>query len=1095
MAAAVRLVCGPAGAGKTERLWRRWRALLRAGPGAALWLAPARRRAGQLRARLRREAPAACGAAVWAFADFADEVVRRGDPRARPLSAPQRRALVDGLVAALRTTGKLAPFEPVLETRGFTEGLLGLLDELQRQGVSADQLTDAVAPRGGAGGGAGRRLRPCAALFAAYVRELRRRDLYDPEGRLLRAAELLRQGPGPVAARAVFVDGFTEFTPPQLDILDALAGKSEELWIALPDEPGEERAELFTRPRLAREALQRLRPEVGWLPQREAASADGPPPAPPRPAGLAHLAAQLFRPLRRVEESGDAAGLSCIEAPGMLGEVRLVARRVKALLLGGAAPDDVLVVVRDLPPYADLLREVFEEYGLPVDVEGDDPLARSPAVAALLRAMRLPEDDWPFAGVAALLRNTYLRPGWPELEGQPDLPQRAEALLRLLGEPRGREAYLAAAERWAREPQPGLEDEQAEESRRRRTHELAIACLPFLRRFFRAWDGAPAAAAPADHAAWLRRFADDLGLERAAEEDPRDRAALALLWDELERWALREGGDPGARPSDRRTFQRRLAALAGAAGPPRTPRGPGRVRILSAALARHLDAEHVFVLGLGERGFPRPAPPPSLLDEPERQALRQAGVDLPGPADLMPEEMLLFYQVVTRARRGLVLSYPAVDERGQALLPGSFLAAALACFRPEAVPVERRRLLVEGYDRDRPLSPAEYRVRSASDWPAGGTALPPDLRDNLADAADLARRRFREREHTPYDGRFRDPAAVAEVGRLFGPQRVFSPTALEDYVACPFRFFLRHVLRLEPLEEPREGIEVTRRGQAVHRALARLHRALKDEGVHAPTEAVAERVRQEVARSVAEDVGRAPSPASKELWRLEGERLLRAAARYARQWEKFVAPWREKGVAPRPHLFEAEFGLPAADGAAPHEPLVLRSGDVEVRVSGRIDRVDLAELAGGGTGFWVIDYKTGRSAHHTSADLADLRRLQLTLYALAVEEVLLAGRGARPLGLAYWMVSEAGPKVALPARDQVVWLDETRRWRELRERLQGWVAALAAHIRRGAFPLAPRSEHCTQTCDFGQVCRISQARAVGKAWELAPPDQGSVTSG
>src|SRR5262249_41533494 len=140
------------------------------------------------------------------------------------------------------------------------------------------------------------------------------------------------------------------------------------------------------------------------------------------------------------------------------------------------------------------------------------------------------------------------------------------------------------------------------------------------------------------------------------------------------------------------------------------------------------------------------------------------------------------------------------------------------------------------------------------------------------------------------------------------------------------------------------------------------------------------------------------------------------------------------------------------------------------------------------------DYKTGRSAHYTSAELAELRRLQLTLYALAVEEVLLAGRGARPLGLAYWMVSEAGPKVALPARDQVLWLDGTRRWRELRERLQGWVAALARHIRGGAFPLAPRSEHCTQTCDFGQVCRIGQARAVGKAWELAPPEQDAVTS-
>jgi RecB family exonuclease len=161
-----------------------------------------------------------------------------------------------------------------------------------------------------------------------------------------------------------------------------------------------------------------------------------------------------------------------------------------------------------------------------------------------------------------------------------------------------------------------------------------------------------------------------------------------------------------------------------------------------------------------------------------------------------------------------------------------------------------------------------------------------------------------------------------------------------------------------------------------------------------------------------------------------------------------------------------------------------------VRVSGRIDRVDVAELADG-VGFWIIDYKTGRSSHYTGTDLAEYRRLQLTLYALAVEEVLLKGRNARPLGLAYWLVGEGGPKVALPAsRNQVQWLDEAGRWRAVRAQLEGWVATLADHIRGGVFALAPRSEHCTQTCPFGQVCRITQARAVGKPWQLALPAGG-----
>jgi ATP-dependent helicase/DNAse subunit B len=1088
MSATVTILCGPAGSGKTGRLLERFRACTRAVPGSALWLGPTRRGVEAVLERLR-EGPD--GPRLLTFSEFIDELLQANDPLNRPLSGVQRRLLLDDVMSRLQEDGELSYFERVLDTRGFRDGVSGLLVELQRHGISSTRFSRATSR---SGDGASPKERQCARLYDRYRRELQRLNLLDEEGRAERACTLLREGwCEPFAdLRSVFVDGFTDFTHSQQELLAALASRAEELWLTLPDEDGDERAELFARPRGTLERLRELLRPALLVEERLNAEPSGGTLFDTQLAGLRHLERQLFRPQRSLTPSGDAAGVSCVEAPGMLGEARLVARRIKLLLREGARPDDVLVILRDLSSYADLIHEVFDEYEVPLDLDFADPLTRNPAVAVLLRALRLPEDDWPFAGVTALLRNTYFRPQWPEAVGRPETPQRAEVLLRLLGEPRGREAYLAAVRRWAEQPQPGLEDEQAEESRRRRTHELAVECGPFLERFFRAWDDAPARARLGDHVAWLRRFADDLGVTRAAAEDVRDAEALDCLWRELDLWIEREETGRGKRVAalERRRFHARLASLAGEAGLARTAAGRGRVRVLAAPQARQLEADHVFLMGLGERGFPRLTPPPSLLDDPERQSLQQAGIDLSPAGDLMPEEMLLFYQAVTRARRSLVLSYPAVDERGQDLLPSSFYLAALDCFHPGTVPVERRRMLLEAFDSDETLSPAEYRVRVAAHWHEGGAAtadLPRDLKANLADAAELVRRRFRDKRHNPYDGLFSDEAVVAELARRFGPEKVFSPTALEDYVACPFRFFLRHVLRLEPLEEPSEEIEVTRRGQAFHRALARLHRNLKKADVHHPDESVEPRVLEEVRAAVAEDIRRAPSPASKELWRLEGERLLRSAARYGSHWRRFLAPWLERGVAPRPHDFEVDFGLPSATGEAPHGPLVIRGGGVEVRVSGRIDRVDVVELAEG-VGFWVIDYKTGRSSHYTSADLVEFRRLQLMLYALAVEEVLLAGRDARPLGLAYWMVSDSGPKVALPAsRNQVIWLDETQRWRAIRERLQGWVVTLADNIRRGRFPLQPRSDTCTQTCAFGQVCRITQVRAVGKEWDLPLP--------
>jgi ATP-dependent helicase/DNAse subunit B len=1081
MPAALYLDCGPAGSGKTARLLDRYRAVAGGGVGTALWLGPTRRAVEAVREGLLTGGGRYLDPHLWTFQDFADELIRVNDPGARPLTNVQRRLLVDEVVADLHARGELSHFQRVADLRGFVDGVLALLTELKRNEIWAEHL--ATAARQIAAGDLGPKEQQCILLYAAYQRQLVKHQLYDLEGRVWYARDLLSRGRrSPFdAVKAVFVDGFTDFTRTQHEILAALGAYVEELWITLPDEPGDARTELFSRPRATFARLATAAPGEAE-PWGVSCSA--------RPAGLLHLERQLFRPLREVQQSGNAEGVSCIEAPGLLGEARLVARRIKALLVDGTPAEHILVTMRDLVPYADLLREVFTEYGVPVDVEGTEPLLQNPAVSALLRALRLPDEDWSFAGVTSLLRSTFFRPDWPETRQDPDVAQHAEVLLRLLGEPRNRAAYLEAVRRWAEQPVPGLEDEQAEESRRQRTHQLAKRCRPFLQRFFQAWDEMPEQAVLPQFAGWLRRFCAHLGWERAAAGCPAERRALERLIAELDDWMRIEPVlHDRPRVLKKKDFHHLLAVLAGEAGLARTPRGSGRVRVLSAELARGLSVPYVFVLGLGERSFPRLAAPEPIFDEQERQAFKHAGLDFPCLGDRMPDEMLLFYQLVTRARRELILSYPAVDEKGQPLLASSFLYAVRECFAPGAIPVERRNMLLEGIEKARLLSPAEHRVRAAAVGRVQGLAA--DLAANLRAASRMARQRFELSDHGPYDGLLRHPAVVSQLRQVFGPDRVFSPTALEEYIACPFRFFLRHVLHLQPLDEPSEEIESTRRGQAFHRALSRLHQQLKAADIHQPTEAVDGPVLERLKEAVEECVARAPSPASKTLWRLEGQRLLRLGARYRGHWQKFIEPWLPHEVVPRPHFFEVDFGLPAANEVPVAQALVLRAGDVEVRVSGRIDRVDVAELRDG-LGFWIVDYKTGNSSHYTAGHLREFRRVQLTLYALAVERVFLAGQQARPLGLAYWMVAEKGPKPVLPgarSAELTSWLNSTAGWASVREQLELWITTLVRNIREGTFPLKPREEHCTLTCDYSEICRISQARPAveRKTWQLPLP--------
>lgn len=1020
--------------------------------GKGLWLAATARAADDAKRRVAALGKPLVCSNIFTFESFAIAILERaGKPTVRRVPL---RILIEDAARQLARTGKLDHFRRVIDTRGFMAGAEGLVQELDAAGVSTREfIKNADTPK----------LAACAELYAAVCQHA------DWIGNpLVRATELIKGVmPEPFGLiEQVFVDGFVKFAPVGWRLLGAMAPLVS-LTVCLPD--GEaDREEAFagvaeTKDRLAKMAV-RVTPSTSKSVTN-------------RPAGLAHLERRLFA--SSGIPSPDGTGVELIEAPGEVGEARLVARRIRTLLADGVRPDDIVVTARELAYSLDLLEEVFDEYGLPIEFDADTAIARNPAVATLLRAIRLADEGFPFAGVTALLRSTYFRPEWPEGDG--DTVRRAERLLRLLGVARSREAYLRAVSLWAETPPDGLEDEHAEQPRRLQKARLAAECRPFLERFFKHWDGIPDNATPAAFTAWTRDFARGIGLVGRADSDASDEAALRLFFAALDR----QTGPAISKTA----FLRLLTTIA--SSEPWTQSRPtaGRIRVLSAEDARHLDCEHLLILGLGESSFPKLGPPTSLLDDADRNVLAGAGLPLTDPGGRLADEQLLFLQLIARPRHGLVLSYPASDAKGQPRLAGSFLRAGMDCFTPDAVPTERQRMLIQGYSTRRAFSPAEARVQFAAAMGRSRGAdgrhpgLDADLAQHLGWASEVATARFRTRDYGAFDGRLESPSALEEVRSRFGPDRVFSPTSLEAYVSCPFRFFLEHVLRLEELDEPSDEVEQTRRGAAYHRALARLHRGLDPALVRTTLpEQVNADLLTRLDEAVREYAERAPSPAAKKLWELEGRRLRRSAAKYREHWDDFLQPWRENGMALTPQLLEADFGLPAAG-----QPLTIQVGDVEVRVGGRIDRVDVADLRGE-LGFWIVDYKTGRSAHYPGTEISRLEKLQLSLYALAVERVFFPGRAVRPLGLAYWLVMDDGPKTVTPgSRSATAWLADEEKWAKFREQLEQWVANVVSRIRDGRFPLAPRSENCTDTCSFGQVCRINQSRNVGKVWDLTPP--------
>ena len=212
---------------------------------------------------------------------------------------------------------------------------------------------------------AGDKDRELCGLYDRYQALLLEHDLYDADGQFWAARALLREGAwGPFAAiRHVFVDGFTDFTRTEHDVLELLAGRATSLSISLPLEQDTKRADLFVKTARTLADLVGRHPGLvlEHLPRRAGAF-----------AAMDHLERHLFAGPSDVTPAADTQGIEIVAAAGVTHEIEMIARRIKGLLArqangtsAAAAPGDILVVFRSLAETAPAVREIFAQFGIP----------------------------------------------------------------------------------------------------------------------------------------------------------------------------------------------------------------------------------------------------------------------------------------------------------------------------------------------------------------------------------------------------------------------------------------------------------------------------------------------------------------------------------------------------------------------------------------------------------------------------------------------------------------------------------------------------------------------------------------------------------
>ena len=267
------------------------------------------------------------------------------------------------------------------------------------------------------------------------------------------------------------------------------------------------------------------------------------------------------------------------------------------------------------------------------------------------------------------------------------------------------------------------------------------------------------------------------------------------------------------------------------------------------------------------------------------------------------------------------------------------------------------------------------------------------------------------------------------------------------------------MLKLRPLEEREELDEgYTKRGSLIHEILERFEKQVIDSG---SPEDVDDLVPLVIDRLLSIPADQA-SDLETGLRTMERRWTQRIMDFYLSQREDYANQGETRAV---PRFLEQDFGV---EGAA-YPMLEISAGDRVVRLRGKIDRIDMLESPSGRL-FRVIDYKSGSVPTTTEVKKGEM--VQLVLYAMAAERLMLASEAASPAGVGYWGLKKEGYK-------ELVFPN----WQQLKEDVVAHILGVVERIREGVFAVDSRKPGCESYCDFRSICRIRQVRLAGKRQE------------
>lgn len=1006
----VRFLLGPAGCGKTYQCLDEARAALRANPEGPplLFLAP-KQATFQLERQVLAgaEVPGYTRLHILSFERLAERILRRCAAPAPPLLTEGGRVMVLRALLA-RNASELSVFRATARLPGFARQLSEAVRELEQHNVEPERLREVAAQidrrsrlRG--------KLLDLAAMATRYREWLAQRRLEDPT-RLLRlareaaeaSAPASRGSPGPAPMprpvdpwfAELWLDGFAEMTPAELDLVAAVIPRCGRATLAFCVEspsptPGEwlspwslvGRTQTALRDRLARNRSLDLSNVCLSDPASPTRFSTSP--------TLRHLERYWMspRPFLPSQPGSEDSSLRLVRCANPEAEAITAARAVLRFVREEHGRyREAAILVRSLDPYQAVIRRVFARYGIPIFLDRREGVAHHPLAELVRSALRLAAfgwrtEDWMsvlktgLAGgdeqIVDALENAALAAGWegetwlnplPSPIDRPlpsgahpgaVLPTRPDQIQRAACERSGL-ARLESFRCKLTPPFAALVDQLQNSG-------AAVNGTQFAEAFRRLWK---ALRIEAKLAAWN----EDAPSAAGGSTVPAGGRIHSTVWQDLnaliDDLALAFRDDPLPLREWLPIVEAGLSDLSVGVVPPTLD----QVLVGAIDRSRNPDLKLAVLLGWNDGVFPAPLPAPGLLNESERRDLESNGVPLgPDRRRRIGRERYYAYIACTRARQRIVVTYAERDLDDRLLNPSPFLGPLRRLFpglteeaaltRPGWDEIEHATEAVVPLMRHARREPRTGSIRTNEPLPGRLHEL--DILD-VSETTDLS------------EGL---PSRLAD--RLYGPGALrTSVTRLEQFAACPFRFFVHSGLRAE--ERQLLEADVRQTGSFQHEVLARFHAQIAEDGKRwrdlTPADA-RERVGQ-IAEAVAREFAHGLFQTN-----ARGRFAARALSRSLQDFVEVMVEWMRTSYGLDPVCAELVFG--ALDSELPAWEVGLAEGQ-RLMLQGKIDRIDLARTEER-SGAWcvVVDYKS--SARKVDAVLMENGiQIQLPAYMAAL---------------------------------------------------------------------------------------------------------------